>query len=77
MPCSCGVNAILTGEPYTECACATDPNADCTCGNGGAPSPSDRELALERVVMQLDKRLRALERTLAESVAGGPGTQRA
>ncbi len=64
MPCQCGVTAILTGEPYTECACATDPNADCGCGTGGgAPSPSDREIALERVVMELDKRLRRLETT--------------
>lgn len=60
MPCQCGVNAILTGEEYTECACATDPKAPCECGNG-APSPSDREVALERVVMQLDMRLRKLE----------------
>lgn len=62
MPCQCGVTAILTGEPYTECGCATDPDAECGCGSGGgSPNPSDRELALERVVMQLDKRLRALE----------------
>lgn len=60
MPCQCGVNAIITGEEYSECTCATDPQANCQCGNG-APSTSDRELALERVVMQLDKRLRKLE----------------
>ena len=61
MPCQCGVNAILTGESYTECACATDPKADCGCDSAGA-SLTDREIALERVVMQLDKRVRALER---------------
>lgn len=60
MPCQCGVNAIITGEAYTECGCATDPGAKCECGSG-APGTSDRELALERVVMQLDKRLRKLE----------------
>lgn len=64
MPCTCGVNAILTGESYTECACATDPNARCECGNGHAPTVTERELALERVVMELDKRLRRLENTL-------------
>ncbi len=60
MPCRCGVNAIITGEEYSECACATDPQASCQCGSG-APGTSDREIVLERVVMQLDKRLRKLE----------------
>ncbi len=61
MACQCGVNAIIAGEEHTECACATDPQANCQCASG-ALSTSDRELALERVVMQLDKRLRRLER---------------
>ena len=61
MPCQCGQNAMLRGETeYSECGCATDPEASCECGSG-MPSARDRELALERVVMQLDKRVRALE----------------
>ena len=62
MPCECcGTTATVAEEPQavdSGCGCATDSGCDC---DAGAPAPSARELKLERLVMDLDKRLRRLE----------------
>ena len=71
MPCQCGTTAALTDEPNATaagCGCGSgaDPDAGsgttsgCACASG-TPSTSDREASLERVVMELDKRVRKLE----------------
>jgi hypothetical protein len=63
MPCQCGSTATAAGAAdatFGECGCATDPEGACECGSG-APTPSDRERSLERIVMELDKRVRRLE----------------
>lgn len=63
MPCQCGATATTgaTDDPsFTGCECGTESGGNCECG-GGSPQPSDRETSLERVVMELDKRVRKLE----------------
>lgn len=63
MACQCGAIAIAQGLPegtYRTCDCGPEGSGTCECG-AGAPYPSDREHSLERVVMELDKRLRRLE----------------
>ena len=63
MPCQCGTTGAVAGgadSAYGGCDCATESDAGCACGGADAPSPS-REASLERVVMELDKRVRALE----------------
>lgn len=59
MPCLCNSAANAPGVASESCECASaDPVGACECGaGGGAPSGS----SLERVVMELDKRVRALE----------------
>ena len=63
MPCQCS-SATATSEldtPQSACECATAPDSagGCQCGVG-APTPSEGA-SLERVVMELDKRVRKLE----------------
>jgi hypothetical protein len=61
MPCQCGSTATFPDETtvtISGCGCETD--GGCSCGSGGSP-PTERELRLERLVMDLDKRLRRLE----------------
>lgn len=63
MPCQCGTTAVAERDAesnYSGCDCGTGSGTGCECGSG-APTPSDRETSLERVVMELDKRVRALE----------------
>ena len=63
MPCQCGSTVVAEREAaglHGECACATGSEASCGCGNGGA-EPSDHAPSLERLVMELDKRVRRLE----------------
>ncbi len=64
MPCQCGTTANVATDADTivdsGCGCATESTSTCGCGSG-APIPSDRENSLERVVMELDKRVRKLE----------------
>ena len=61
MPCQCGT--VEAGAPGADaaggCDCGTGSDAGCGCGT--TPSPSDYETSLERVVMELDKRVRRLE----------------
>lgn len=60
MPCQC--NALTPGGVSAPCDCGSSAHAEgaCECG-GGPPTPTDRGASLERVVMELDKRVRALE----------------
>lgn len=61
MPCQCNAEALAhEGAQACECGRGPDSEGACECG-GGTPTPSDRGTSLERVVMELDKRLRALE----------------
>lgn len=56
--------AIAAGDADTKpgaCECATDSPGGCECGSGGVPDPTDQASSLERVVMELDKRVRKLE----------------
>ncbi len=57
MACQCGCGTTATAEPETVETVSAD--VGCGCGSGG--TVSDRELKLERVVMELDKRLSKLE----------------
>ncbi len=62
MPCQCNTTAVLAADTINaSCECASAPESTCGCGDTGAPTPSDRSSSLERVVMELDKRVRALE----------------
>ncbi len=61
MPCQCATTATLADETRASvsgCGCETD--SGCACGTD-ASALSERELKLERLVMDLDKRLRRLE----------------
>ena len=60
MPCQCGTEALAERPQATVSGCGCEADSGCACGSG-APAPSDRELKLERLVMDLDKRLRRLE----------------
>ena len=63
MPCQCATTATyVNGEEILVggCECGTEGAGVCECG-GGAPTPSDHEKSLERVIMELDKRVRKLE----------------
>lgn len=69
MPCQCATTEALTEDPEARsggCACGSgaDANAEGGCNCGAAdPDPAAEERSLERVVMELDKRVRALEAT--------------
>jgi hypothetical protein len=57
MACQCGCGPTATAEPET----VGQATAESGCGCGDGSTISDRELKLERVVMELDKRLSRLE----------------
>ncbi len=60
MPCQCGSPTVATDAAVASgCECATDSTAGCQCGSG-APTPLGGA-SLERIVMELDKRVRKLE----------------
>ncbi len=63
MPCQCGsaegTDINHADDAHAGCECAAESASGCACGSG-APTV-DRETSLERVVMELDKRLRKLE----------------
>ncbi len=62
MPCQCSNPTIAASDADTmqsACECATGASG-CECGSG-VPAPSDQETSLERVVMELDQRVRKLE----------------
>jgi len=61
MPCQCGTtnDASSVAEGIQSgCGCETESGATCGCGDGPAPAAANN---LERVVMELDKRVRKLE----------------
>jgi hypothetical protein len=63
MPCQCATTTTVANEADITsgaCECATESTGGCECGSG-TPTPSDRQSSLERVVMELDKRVRKLE----------------
>jgi hypothetical protein len=63
MPCQCGTTAgAASGADaiYSGCECGTESAGACECGSG-TPTPSDHQSSLERVVMELDRRVRKLE----------------
>ena len=63
MPCQCGSTVVAEREAaglHGECACATGSEGSCECASG-SPTPSDHAASLERIVMELDKRVRRLE----------------
>ena len=65
MPCQCGATATAHDEATTAnggCECGSEGAGACECG-AGAPTPSDHERSLERLVMEIDKRVRRLEAT--------------
>lgn len=61
MPCQCGTTATADTEAglHSGCDCGTESGARCECGS--TPAASDHTASLERVVMELDKRVRKLE----------------
>ena len=68
MPCQCGSTATAANPAdatYGGCECGTDTGSSESCECGSTPTPSDRatdrERSLERVVMELDRRVRKLE----------------
>jgi hypothetical protein len=63
MPCQCGTTATVASDAEITsgtCECATQSAGGCECGSG-TPPPPGREHSLERVVMDLDQRVRKLE----------------
>ncbi len=60
MPCQCGIPTVVSNTAVASgCECATDSTSACECGSG---APTSLEGAsLERIVMELDKRVRRLE----------------
>ena len=60
MPCQCESPAATDADAaQSGCGCQTEAGSTCGCASG--PDPSDRASSLERVVMDLDQRLRKLE----------------
>ena len=63
MPCQCGTTSDASNVAegiQSGCGCETESGNGCGCGDG--PSPEARATSsLERVVMELDKRVRKLE----------------
>jgi hypothetical protein len=63
MPCQCGTTPDAAGVAegiQSGCGCETESNAGCGCGDGPAPE-AEAANSLERLVMELDKRVRKLE----------------
>lgn len=61
MPCQCTTTSADSGVAegaHSGCGCETESGATCGCGDGPSPEAAN---SLERVVMELDKRVRKLE----------------
>lgn len=65
MACSCGTAAGLDAGEATTSGCGCDTSSGCDCGAPGAKS--ELEVSLERVVMELDMRVRKLEAVRVEA----------
>ncbi len=60
MPCQCGTPTVVSNTAVASgCECATSSTATCECGND-VPTAIEGT-SLERIVMELDKRVRKLE----------------
>lgn len=62
MPCQCATTTTGASDAeitYGGCDCGTETAGDCECGT--AATHPGRERSLERIVMELDKRVRRLE----------------
>ena len=63
MPCQCGTTSAASSVAegtHSGCGCETESGARCGCGDGPSPE-AEATNSLERVVMELDKRVRKLE----------------
>jgi type IV secretory pathway TrbL component len=63
MPCQCATTSAASSVAegiQSGCGCETESGASCGCGDGPSPE-AEAASSLERVVMELDKRVRALE----------------
>lgn len=61
MPCQCATTSDASSVAegiQSGCGCETESGGGCGCGDG--PSP-EAATSLERLVMELDKRVRKLE----------------
>jgi hypothetical protein len=65
MPCQCATTSDASGVAegiQSGCGCETESGASCGCGDGPSPeAEAEAANSLERVVMELDKRVRKLE----------------
>jgi hypothetical protein len=59
MPCQCTTHATADTS-LGGCQCASESASGCECGTE-ALTRTDQESSLERIVMELDKRVRRLE----------------
>ena len=61
VPCQCQNPTVANqvNTPQSGCECGTESAGGCQCGTG-APTPAEG-VSLERVVMELDRRVRKLE----------------
>ena len=63
MPCQCGTTSDASSVAegiQSGCGCETESGNGCACGDGPSPEAAATS-SLERVVMELDKRVRKLE----------------
>ena len=63
MPCQCATTSDASSVAegiQSGCGCETESGASCGCGDGPSPEAVAAN-SLERVVMELDKRVRKLE----------------
>ena len=65
MPCSCGTAGGLDAGESTAAGCGCDTDSGCDCGSSAPGAKTER--SLERVVMELDMRVRKLESQLVET----------
>jgi|GEM_PF-3301073 len=63
MPCQCASTAHAHETDSASCECASTGHsaAACECAGNESPTASESDRSLERVVMELDKRVRTLE----------------
>jgi hypothetical protein len=67
MPCSCGTAGGLDAGESTAAGCGCESDSGCDCASGAPGAKADREVSLERVVMELDMRVRKLEAQRVEA----------
>ena len=65
MPCSCGTAGGLDAGESTAAGCGCDTDSGCDCASSAPGAKTER--SLERVVMELDMRVRKLEAERVEA----------